>query len=200
MPVETMVEGLTQGGGMPRARKISDSSIRVKAQTKALIDQLADGVPMDTFLYDLLRERTNAPARRTSPAGEYEFEIGETDLPASFVERVERVERAVAGLSGLNLDALLPDPQTGVLFDVTRAPSGDGRKGTDGSFIKLPRDGEAFAREGGVGFADAPPVPGWWVRTPSGVYLTDRDDTLSDELVALVRNRAKSAKRSKKDA
>jgi hypothetical protein len=186
---------------MAQARRTDTTTVRVTGETKALLDQLSGGKSMDKLLRELAMLRAGTPVHATPP-GTYAIEIGEDDLPADFVERVERVERAVEGLAGLaslNVAALLSDPQTGVLFDITRAPSGDEKNGKEDGVILLPVNGEQFAREGSVGiFSDEPPAPGVWVRTPSGVYLTDRDDTLSDDLVVLVRRQLKGTRKGKR--
>jgi hypothetical protein len=179
---------------MARANVAGTTTVRVSGQTKAMLDQLSGGKSMDALLRELALLRAGTPAAVGRP-GTYEIEIGEDDLPASFVERVERIEEMLSGLEG---STVLPDPVTGVLFDIMRAPSDDDRRGKGGEFILLPREGEEFAREGSVGaFGKAPKVPGFWVRTPSGMYLTDRDDTLSEELVAKIRAKHKGARKGK---
>jgi hypothetical protein len=195
-----------------RARKVGRTTVGLDQETKALLDELRpEGMSNRDFLYQLARQAAaedgrELPARPARPRGEFEFEIGFDDLPVKLIERIERIEgmgarieqieqtvaQTVAQLKALNVAALLPDPQTGATFDVTRAPSG-----TSSREIAEPDDQGFALRDEGF-FGSSAPESGPWVQAPSGAYLTDRDDTLPDAMVAMIRAKAKAASKGRK--
>ncbi len=194
--------------GAARARKVNRTSVSLDQDTKDLIDQLKPaGVSHKDFLYELARKAAAAEgrevpeiaARPIQPRGVYEFEIGFDDLPAELIERIEGIEQAVGEiravaeqLKGLNVASLLADPQTGAMFDATRAPSG-----TSSRKIAEPDDQGFALRDEGF-FGSSALESGPWVQAPSGAYLTDRDDTLPDAMVAVIRAKAKAASKGRK--
>jgi hypothetical protein len=185
------------------------TSIGVEAETKARMNQLKKqfGATSHDELLHMLAEQVSGNASnvrrpmRTSE-GSYEVDISDEIDPirAELAELRAELAAASAGQArGIDLEMVLADPESGALFDATKAPVGVTPHGTNGEYICEPKPGEEFAREDSVTlFASNPKPPRLWVRAPSGVYLTDRDDTLPEAVEAKLRARIRAEGRQRK--
>lgn len=164
---------------------LGSTTIRVSNSNKELLEQVRRAMGARTF-----DEVVSELVRQSQQAG-----LPGLDLVslAQHLGATEAEAPEVAGLAGELagvFSGVLVDPESGVLFKWEKRPHGATKK--------LPEPGKDGMVRSEAGFFDDASEAGAWVEAPSGCYLTDRDETLPDAVVAAIRAAAKEKKRAKK--
>lgn len=162
-----------------RARKVAVTSVRVLPETKEALDRLLEIRGVETFddlIYDLVRDHLEPGLGLQLPP--------RATTPRELAARVAQIEEA---LRRLEVDLLVTDPKTGIVFNPIRGASVErAQKGSQVNRKHLLED-KFFKDESEAGVQVKLPLDDTW-------HATERDGDLPPAVIEHVKMEGKKEK------